>query len=157
MSTTQQDTIVVQHAPPVPYPIKTDGTADVNGGDLVYFDTSAKVVKSADTDAHMATGAGVACNGSFIAPYTTKMYGAGNIPVLQKGIVRMKTTVGDTYSPGDALYLGADAQTVTNTVGGNSNILGYVVLRPGITSLAAGATVTIELELAVKFPTTAFA
>lgn len=157
MSTTQQDNVIVQYVPPVSYPIKTDGTADINGGDLVYFDTSAKVVKSLDSDAHAASFAGLAMNGSYIQPYTTKQYGAGSIPVLQKGRCKALTTSGDTYHEGDALYTGADAQTVTNTVGGNSNIIGYVKLRPGITSLAYAAGVFVEFDLAVKFPTTAFA
>lgn len=156
MSTVQQDNVIVKFVEPTAYPIKTDGTADINGGDLVYFDTSAKVIKSLDSDAHAAQFAGLAMNGSYIQPYNTKQYGAGMIPVLQKGRVRVNSTSGDTYSHADALYMTADAQTVTNTVGGNSNIVGYVFLAPGIASLAGGAGITLQMDLAVKFPTTAF-
>lgn len=157
MTTTQQNNVVKEDAPATPYPIKSDGTADINGGDLVYFDTTAKVVKSLDdATTHCATFAGLAKNGSLISPYGTKEY-FPNIPVLQKGIVNLFTTVGESYSEGDALYFGADAQTVTKTDPGAGVIIGYAKLRAGITTLTGAAGVKIDMQLAPKHPSTDFA
>jgi hypothetical protein len=159
MATQHRDNIVVEYQPPISYPIKVDGTADINGGDLVYFDTGAFVVKSLDSDAHAATFAGIAKNGSFIQPYNTKQYGAGQIPVAQKALVNLNTTAGDTLHEDDAVYFGADAQTVTNTAGGMTHKLGYVKLGAGYTgqTLAGGAGITVNILLAVQDPTSAFA
>lgn len=157
MSTASIDNIVKTYQDPVPYPIKTDGTADVNAGDQVYFDTSAKVVKSLGTsdDTNAANFAGIAMDGSFIQPYSAKQYDlGGQIPVLTRGIVRMKTTVGDTYQAGQPLYVGVDAQTVTNTVGGLTKKIGYVVMPPAQTSIAGGAGIFIQMEISTLFPVT---
>lgn len=154
MATVQKNNIVLKKTPPEMYPILTDGTSDINGGDLVYFDTSAKVVKSATSDGNCATLAGVAENGSFIQPYSAKKY-FDRIPVVAKGIVKMQTTTSETYNEGTAVYFGADAQTITTVAG--TNIIGYVKMGPGQTSVTGGAGVEVQVDLAVKFPTTAFA
>lgn len=157
MSTTQQDNVVVELSTPIPYPVKVDGTADVNGGDLVYFDTSAKVVKSLDNaTTHAAALAGLAKNGSFIQPYSAKEY-FNQIPVLVKGIVSLFTTAAETYSEGDAVYYGGDAQTITNVDPGGGTIVGYVKLGSGLTSLTGASGVKVNVLLAPHFPTADFA
>ena len=119
MSTTQQDNVVVELSTPIPYPVKVDGTADVNGGDLVYFDTSAKVVKSLDNSTtHAAALAGLAKNGSFIQPYSAKEY-FNQIPVLVKGIVSLFTTAAETYAEGDPVYYGGDGGVESAVFGGS--------------------------------------
>lgn len=155
MATTAQNNVLLPLALPVPYQCKTDGTADVVGGDLVYFDTSAKVVKSLDSDTHATNLAGLALNGSFIQPYTTKMYGAGIIPVLQKGIASLFQTAADTYQEDTAVYFGADAQTITSQSA--SHIVGYTKMPYGVTSITGAAGSRIAVLLAVQDPTSAFA
>jgi len=137
------------------YPIDSTGSYDINAGDLVWMDTSAHVIKPADTDAHMAYLVGYAYDSSFLNLYGTKKYDPGVVAVCT-GVGKFKTTAGDTYHHGDTLYLGADAQTVTNTVGGNTHPIGYVYLPFGGT--VSGATGTmIEAIIQPQFPTTGVA
>ena len=60
-----------------------------------------------------------------------------------KQIHSLGTTAGDTYNHGDAVYQTAsaagDAQTITNTIGVNTKVLGYVMLRPAQAPVAGGA------------------
>jgi hypothetical protein len=157
MATVQQDNVVIELATPIPYPIKTDGTADINGGDLVYFDTSAKVVKSlGNSTTQAALLAGLAKNGSFIQPYSSAKY-FNQIPVLQKGIVSLNTTAAETYAEGDPVYYGGDAQTITNVDPGGATLLGYVKLGQGITSLTGASGVKVNVLLRVNYPTADFA
>ncbi len=157
MATVQQDNVVIELATPVPYPVKVDGTADINGGDLVYFDTSAKVVKSLDNSTtHAAACAGLAKNGSYIQPYSTKEY-FNQIPVLQKGIVSLNTTAAETYSEGDPVYYGGDAQTITNVDPGGATLLGYVKLGSGQSTLTGASGVKVNVLLRVNYPTADFA
>lgn len=153
MATIPTDNVVQRLSNPVPMPILTDGTSDINQGDQVYLDTSNHVVKSlgASDDTNAATYVGVALDGSYIQPYSVKEY-SPQIPVLTKGICRFKTTSGDTYHTGDAVYVGADCQTVTNTVGGLTKKIGYVNLPPSVSSLAGGAGITVEIWIEAQWP-----
>lgn len=152
MSTTAQNNIV-QHNRVVPFNIDSSGSNDINQGDQVYLDTSANVVKSlgSSDDTHAATFVGVAYDSSYINPYGTKEYSA-QIPVVMSGIITFNTTSGDTYNEGNALYVGADAQTVTNTQGGLSNVIGYAKMRPGQSAVAGGSGITIDVLIAPKWP-----
>jgi hypothetical protein len=149
MSTTQQDNLVIAFAPPVEFPIKTDATADINGGDLVYFDTSAYVVKSLDSDAHAQYFVGMAGNGSYINVYGTKKY-FDSIPVYQKAQVRLKTTAAETYYEATAVYAGADAQTITTVAG--SYLVGYCKMSVGATSVTGATGTLIEVMLYPRYP-----
>lgn len=153
MATTATDNVVVRMAQPVPAAIDKTGSNDINQGDQVYFDTTAHQVKAlgASDDTNAANFYGVAGSSSYIQPYATKVY-ADMIPVYNKGIFRFKTTAGDTYTNGNKVYVGADAQTVTNTVGGLTKVLGIVVLPPGITSLAGASGVFVEVQIAPLYP-----
>ena len=137
------------------FPVDTTGSFDINQGDLVWFDTSAHVLKPADTDAHMAYLAGYAYDSSFLNLYGQKKYDKSIVAVCT-GIGRFKTTSGDTYHHGDTLYLGADAQTVTNTAGGNTHAVGYVFL-PGGNTVAGGGTTLVEAIIQAQWPTTGVA
>lgn len=152
MATTAQNNIVEARRVEA-WKVLADGTADINQGDQVYLDTSAHVVKSlgAADDTNAATFVGVAGESSFINPYGTKEYSA-QIPVVRAGVVSMFTTSGDTYNEGDALYVGADAQTVTNTVGGLTKKVGYAKMRPGQSAVAGGATVAIDMVIEAQYP-----
>lgn len=152
MATTAQNNIVIEGRA-LPFSVKTDGTADINQGDQVYVDTSAHVVKSlgANDDTNAANFVGVAMESSYINPYGTKMYSA-QIPVMLDGVATFNTTSGDTYNEGDAVYVGADAQTVTNTVGGLTKKIGFVKMRPGQSAVAGGSGVTIDVAIERQFP-----
>lgn len=152
MATTASNNIVFEGRS-LGFNVLTDGTADINQGDQIYVDTSAHVVKSlgSSDDTNAAAFIGVAMDSSFINPYGTKEYSA-QIPVMLAGVATFNTTAGDTYNEGDALYVGADAQTVTNTVGGLTKKIGFVKMRPGQSAVAGGAGVTIDMSIERQFP-----
>jgi predicted RecA/RadA family phage recombinase len=155
MSTTAQNNIVLQQKM-MYFPIDQTGANDINQGDQVYMDTSAKLIKSlgSSDDTHAATFVGVAAASSYIQPYSTKKY-QPQIPVLIAGVATYNTTSGDTLNEGDAVYAGADAQTVTNQAA--TNIIGYVKMRQNQSAVAGGAGVTIDVQIVPKYPTTAVA
>lgn len=137
------------------HPVATDGTFDINEGDLVWFDTSVHILKALDTDAHAAYLAGYALDSSFINLYGQKKYDPGMVAVAS-GIWRGKTTSGDTYHHGDTVYLGADAQTITNTAGGNTHGVGVIYLPFGNT-VAAADSALIEVIILPQWPGTGVA
>jgi hypothetical protein len=132
------------------WPIDKTGSFDINSGDLVYFDTSAHTLKPADTDAHMATLVGWAYDSSFLNLYGTKKYDDAIVGVAA-GAGRFKTTAGDTYHSGDTCYLGADAQTITNTVGGNTHAIGNIYLPFGNT-VTGGTGTLVEMIVLPQYP-----
>lgn len=137
----------------VPCKVLTDGTADINQGDNVYVDTTNHVVKVVGSDANAQFYRGVACDTSFRNLYGTKQYpDSGTLQVYVAGIFFFTTTSGDTYHDEDKIYIGADAQTVTNTVGGNTYEIGVAKLRPGSTSLAAATGVTVDIQIQPRWP-----
>lgn len=156
-ATASVDNVVKLYQDPVPYPQDTAGNNIVNAGDQVWYDATNHWIASVDTDAHAATFAGVALDGAFIQPYSTKFY-MPQLPVGTKGIFRFKTTSGDTYHDGDKVYQttsgAGDPQTVTNTQGGNSNVLGTIVMPPGITSIAAATGVLVQVKISPLWPVT---
>lgn len=151
------DNVVKLYQDPVPYPQDISGANIINGGDMVWYDTSNHWVAALDTDAHAAEFAGVAMDGSSIQPYNTAFY-MPQLPIATKGIFRFFTTTGDTYHDGDKVYQTTSAsgnpQTVTNTQGGNSNVLGTIVLPPGITSVVAAAGVQVQVKISPLWPVT---
>lgn len=157
MATTAQNNIVLEQKV-MYFPIKTDGTSDINQGDQVYMDTTAKLIKSlgANDDTNAANFVGVAMGSSYINPYGTKKY-QPQILVLIAGVATFNTTAGDTYNEGDAVYVGADAQTITNTVGGLTKKLGYVKMRQNQSAVAGGSTVTIDVQVVPQYPIPAVA
>lgn len=156
-TTASVDNVVKLYQDPVPYPQDTTLANVINAGDLVWYDTSNHWVASVDTDGHAATFAGVALDGASIQPYST-VFATPQIPVGTKGIFRFFTTSGDTYHDGDKVYQTTSAagtpQTITNTQGGNSNVLGTVVMPPSITSIAGGAGIQVQVKISPLWPVT---
>lgn len=100
-----------------------DATTPVAQGDLVYLDASAHILKPVTSDALAANFAGLALQPSKInsgvdnttaAVPTSLMVGYSGL------IASLKTTAAEVYTVGQLLYIGADAQTVTNVSGTNS-------------------------------------
>jgi hypothetical protein len=141
------------------YPHIKDGTFDYNQGDLLWFDASAKIVKALDSDAHAAYLAGVALRSAFLAPYTAQNLAAG--PGIQKNyyndalvgigcIASLKTTVGETYEDGTAVYAGADAQTVTTVAGSHS--VGVIKLPSGGSAVTGAAGIEVPVLVIPQIP-----
>jgi predicted RecA/RadA family phage recombinase len=152
MSTTSTNTEIKQGTGRrLEYPILKDGTADINQGDNVYFDTSAKVVKALDSNANAATFAGVATDKSYAQLYATKTY-LNVLPVAIDGIWGMKSVNGQTYNHGDAVYFSTDAQTVTPTDPGTGHIIGYVWLQNGGSAIVSTGVETVPILIVPLFP-----
>lgn len=119
-----------------------------NQGDLIAFDTSAKVLTVATT-ANVASLLGVArqtvINGVTKSPYTTAVDASQAIedvggPVY--GVVAFfNGKVGDAFTPGCAVYLTADPQTLTVTDPGSNDSVGIYQGRAA--TGAAGATIDV--------------
>lgn len=118
-----------------------------NQGDLLAFDTSAKVLKVAGT-ADSANLLGVArqkiVNGVAASPYQGTAVDASQAiedlagPVF--GVVAFFTLkTGDAFNPGDKVYLTSDPQTVTITNPGDGNYIG-IFQDKAVASAAAGQT-----------------
>lgn len=93
-------------------------------GDLIYFDDTNNLLKKLDSDANAATVCGIAIqsisSGKPISPYQgTAVDAAQAIESLagpQFGVVaKMLLKSGDTFNPGDLVYYGGNAQTVSST------------------------------------------
>lgn len=147
------DTVVKLYQDPVPYPQDTSGNNLINAGDFVWYDTSNHWIASVDTEGHAATFAGVVLDGSYIQPYN-KQFFADQLPVGTKGIFRAFTTVGDTYHDGDKVYQGTSGggtpQFITNQTG--TNVLGTIVMPPGVTSIAAATGVQVQVKISPLWP-----
>jgi len=138
------------------YPLDTTGSHDFHQGDLLYQDATSHNVYPLDNDTHAATFVGVAVFPSYIAPFTYAPTGAVQkfyAPSATVGfgcLVRLKTTAADTYVDGTALYAGADAQTVTAVAG--SNQIGVAKMAKGVSSVAGGTGVYLNVLLTIKTP-----
>ncbi len=150
MSTTPIDNQVLGgELAPIPYPVDTAGNYPFNQGDLLWFDSSAKFVKALDSDAHAAYSVGVASDTSPLQVYSAKSY-PDSIGVNRRGVYRFKTTPAETYAEGTALYIGADAQTITTVTGSYS--VGVAKMAPGVASVTGAAGVYVEVEITPKYP-----
>jgi hypothetical protein len=117
-----------------------------NQGDLLYLDTVANLLKPVGSDANAATICGIArqtiISGKLAPVYQgTQVDAAVAIEAVagpQAGVVaKLKLKSGDAFVPGQAVYYGGDAQTVSS-VGSptNVNVVG-IYQDAGVT---AGAT-----------------
>jgi hypothetical protein len=107
-----------------------------NQGDLLYFDDATNLIKVVAATGNAATFLGIADNtvsaGKLVGPYAglTAVTAAEAISALvgpSFGVeALMKLKSGDTFNPGDKVYLadGADSQTVTSTDPGDANFIG---------------------------------
>lgn len=129
-----------------------NSTFPILQGEMVYWDSTAKIIKALDSDAHAANYRGIALQPSAVSSNLDNS-GAPKVQVVQTGselLAIMNTTAGDTITPGDALYFGADSQTVTNTAGGQTHVLGYAQLSAGITTLAGGVGIQVQMLITAK-------
>jgi hypothetical protein len=119
-----------------------------NQGDLITFDTSAKVLKPAATGAgqyFLGVAVNTVVSGLPKQPYTGTAVDAStglsdlSGPVF--GVVAsLYLDTGTSLNPGDSVYISnTDAQHVTTTQGGGTDLAIGIYVGPAITSSAAGA------------------
>lgn len=124
-----------------------DSVSHINQGDLVYWDSASHTAKALDTDGHAATLLGVALGSSIVNSNVDNSTSSSLVPNINIGygvISQFNTTSGDTLHEGDAVYAGADAQTVTSA-SGNSNKVGVVRLPPRGSNISGGTGVTVPV------------
>jgi len=103
-----------------------------NQGDLIAFDTSAKVLKvagTADIDTLLGVSRVKLINGVVASPYQGTAVDASvaisDVAGPVYGVVAFfSLKVGDNFNPGDKVYLTSDPQTVTSTDPGSGKNLG---------------------------------
>lgn len=122
----------------------------IKAGDMVWIDTAYKArVLTNDTNA--ANFIGVSND-----QWPTNVYDpdiqeqAETIKVLGVDVIDFKTTAGETYQPYQKLYVGADAQTVTNVAG--SYPIGTVTNEPNNFALVGAAGVKINVNVRRRVP-----
>lgn len=133
------------------WPIAADGTFDINGGDLVYWDSAAGIIKPIGSNANAATLAGVAEDASFVNLYGTKKYRA-SLGARYGQVHALNTKAGDSYVHGAPVFFDTDAQTVTSTDPGGGNVIGYAQCENGAVTGASG--VKVNVFVVAKSPTT---
>jgi len=134
MATTAKNRIVRQVAP---ISIFEEASALVssaiswNQGDLLYLDTTNKLLKPIASDANAATICGIArqtiVSGKLSPVYQGTAVDASTaiegLAGPQAGVIaKLKLKSGDAFTPGCACYYGGDAQTVSIT---GTNVVGY--------------------------------
>ncbi len=120
---------------------------EIKQGELVYLDVAAGLGKPVASDANAATLMGVALQPSKVSSNldTTSAPAEKTVMVGWSLVAMMKTTAAEVYNYGEAVYLGADAQTVTVVVG--TNMIGKVILPAGVTSVTGAAGVLVPVYI----------
>lgn len=124
----------------------SNSTFPINQGDLVYWDGTAHIAKVVGSDANAAALLGVALGSSAFnsnldnSSATVAVY---NIEIGYNVIASFKTTNAETYAEGTAVYIGADAQTITTVAG--TNKVGVVRLPPRGSAVTGASGVTVPV------------
>jgi hypothetical protein len=113
-------------------------------GDLVYLNVH---LKALDTDGNAASGVGIALQPSLVnsgldnssAPAPTSALVGWDL------VANMLTTASEVYANGMAVYIGADAQTITSVAG--SHKVGRIVLPDGISTLTGASGLRIGVAI----------
>lgn len=164
-STTFIDTGVLTPSGAIPASNTTAATAtmagQINAGDMVYLTAAGKLASMNTPGASNANAASIVGVSEDNYPFLL-MTGvplgappldttAAFIAYRSDGEFKFKTTPGETYTPEQALYAGADAQTITNVASGTS--IGKVSLdqRPVGGALGVSVVGAVGQELCVDF------
>ena len=141
----------------------------IHSGDMVFVETPTVGTSTYDigalaTDAQAAAFAGI-CMDTY-DPTNYSVYGNDPVPpngmnVYRSGMWYPYTTSGETYKPGNTVYVGANAQTITLGTSANSHAVGYVadpVFDPNGVNYQAGlvgvGTNQVLCYIAKVWPTT---
>jgi len=125
-----------------------DSSSTIHAGDMVYRDATAYTLKPVTSDANAQYFKGVSLD-----QYPMDVYGSTlteqqtQIAVQGIGEFEMKTTAGEVYHPGELVYVGADAQTVTKVAGTYAvgSVSDYAATVAGLTG-AAGVKVKVNIR-----------
>lgn len=118
---------------------------EIKQGELVYLDAGAGVIKPLASDANAAALMGVALQPSKVSSNldNTSAPAEKAVMVGWDAVVMLKTTAAEVYNYGEAVYFGADAQTITVVAG--TNMIGKVILPSGVASITGAANVMVPV------------
>lgn len=128
------------------WPLDPAFNTTINAESFVYYNTGLMFLQPLSADANAGNFVGLDMDQSPIQLYGTAFdQGGGNTNpnngfglVSRYGQATMFVTAGQTYVPGQALYIGADSQTITNTAG--SHQIAYVSGEQAVVTNAASGT-----------------
>lgn len=147
MTTTYENPISVIDHDGLPQAIVVTTQFTIKEGDLVFWDGvnfSARPMTTAnDATTNKSSNNSEGFIGVAVGSNKPEVYGGEealpSVPVISKATVFLLSTAGQKYKPFEAVKLGADAQTVSNTSGGTATI-GYVIVDPPATARPEQAT-----------------
>lgn len=154
MATFSQDRHKTDDLSAVTYAV--DPTLVINHGDFVYWDAAVKYAKAMTVATQGRLCLGVAEGQIPIASNVDNVTGLENrIRVRTGKLHRHKATNGETYNHGDALVLGADAQTLRLYNAGGGDVVGDIIayaFLPIAGTVVAGPTTEIDVLVRATFP-----
>jgi len=149
MTTSQNTLYSEQVLNSMMWPLASD--QDVNEGDMIYFDSGADSVKQLDDQANDDHFCGISEEQS-----PTNISTASNIDrpdwikARKLGIFWLYGTAGQTYTRHQKVYVGADAQRVTNVPSLSGNHVGYIYLEYGQSPIQADGLTRIPVIIHVN-------
>jgi len=146
--TTKRNNVVSSSYGSREYPNRAKNT--INAGDMVYVDQTTYDIKALDSDAHAAYFCGTSNDTYPVAAYSPEgaPYYGMNVGRLDRRNFYLKS--GTTVNPGQAVYWGGDAQTVTDSASGaNTHSVGTVANLPDGTQIALVGTGTNVVQVDV--------
>jgi hypothetical protein len=119
----------------------------INGGDMVFYDTTNKIAKAVTSDADCLTLIGVSLDTNPTQVYNSEI--VNPINVSKKTMVGYTFPAGQVLVMGQAIYFDTNAQQVTQTVG--TNAVGYVAFDPSNVGVTTVAGVKYRVVINGKF------
>lgn len=140
-----------------PWPLSANVADTINPGDMLYWDSATRTNRPLTDPTKGQLFSGIAL-GSY--PPTSNVDNGittppAVVPASLGDLHQHQGTVGDTVTHGDALYLGADQQTVTNQAPGGTDIndvIGFAFFDDQTTQVVVAAGDLIQWRPVVNFP-----
>ncbi len=140
-----------------PWPLSTNVADVIYPGDILYWDSATRTNRPMTDPATGRVSSGIAL-GQY-PPSSQVDNGIATPPAIVPASLgdlhSHLGTVGDVVTHGDALYLGADSQTVTNVAPGGTStadILGFAFFDDQTTQLTIAAGDRVQWRPVVNFP-----
>ncbi len=125
----------------------------INSGDMVYTDIATGDLKALDSDAHAFYLRGVSNDTYPVNAYPSEPTPKLGMNVTRIGRRKLFTTNGETLVMDQKVYVGANAQTITNVAG--TNLVGYVSAlgdNSQETVTCTGAPQTVAVDIRARYP-----
>ena len=125
----------------------------INSGDMVWTDPTTGDLKALDTDAHAFYLRGVSNDTYPVNAYPSEPTPTLGMNVTRVGRRRLFTTNGQTVVADSKVYVGADAQTITNIA--STNFVGFAAALGDNSQeslVCTGSPQTIAVDIRARYP-----